>query len=71
MTAETKHATLADQATHQPDVDQDLQWRQNWIATYAYFLAEARGFTPVDALDDWLKAERAYMEQGMAKGESD
>ncbi|MBI1283550.1 MAG: DUF2934 domain-containing protein [Thiobacillus sp.] len=45
--------------------------RHGWIATYAYFLAEARGFTPANAIDDWLAAERAYMEEGLAKGESD
>lgn len=45
--------------------------RHDWIATYAFFLAETRGFTPEFVLNDWLEAERAYMDQGLAKGESD
>ena len=71
MTDESKHVSVIDQTFHQRDEHQDHQTRHDWIATYAYFLAESRGFTPVDALDDWLNAERAYMEKGFAKGESD
>jgi hypothetical protein len=57
-------------ATHH-DPDGDALARHDWVAKYAYFLAEARGFTPVQDLNDWLEAERAYLEQGMAKGETD
>lgn len=71
MTEETKTANITDQSLHQHDAEQDHQKRNEWIATYAYFLAEARGFTPVNALEDWINAERAYMEKGLAKGESD
>jgi len=71
MTEESIHANVADQTIHQHDAEQDHQTRNEWISTYAYFLAEARGFTPAAALDDWLNAERAYMEKGLAKGESD
>jgi hypothetical protein len=71
MTEETKPANATGKPTLQHEEERGGQTRQNWVATYAYFLAEARGFTPVNALDDWIKAERAYMEEGMAKGESD
>lgn len=71
MTEETIHADVADQTIHQHDAEQDHQARNEWICTYAYFLAETRGFTPAAVLDDWLNAERAYMEKGLAKGESD
>ncbi|MHB1189145.1 DUF2934 domain-containing protein [Thiobacillus sp.] len=71
MTEETIHANVADQTIHQHDAEQDHQTRNEWISTYAYFLAAARGFTPAAVLDDWLNAERAYMEKGLAKGESD
>ena len=33
--------------------------RHRQIAEAAFFLAEARGFTPGRELDDWLEAERA------------
>jgi hypothetical protein len=36
--------------------------RQLWIAEAAYFIAEGRGFLPGQALDDWLKAEKLYIE---------
>lgn len=71
MTEETKHANVADQTLHQHDVEQDHETRNEWISIHAYFLAEARGFNPAAVLDDWLNAERAYMEKGLAKGESD
>jgi len=71
MTEENMHADITDEASHQHVVEQDHQMRHDWIATYAYFLAEARGFTPTNAIDDWLAAERVYMEEGLAKGESD
>jgi hypothetical protein len=71
MTEETKHANVTDQTIHQHDAEQDQQTRNEWISTCAYFLAEARGFTPAAVLDDWLNAERAYMEKGLAKGETD
>lgn len=71
MSQEKKSTNLVQATTSERDTDEDLQARHDWIATYAYFLAEARGFTPVDALEDWLEAERAYMERGFAKRESD
>jgi Protein of unknown function (DUF2934) len=36
--------------------------RRKWISEAAYYLAEARGFTPGKALDDWLKAEKKHAE---------
>lgn len=36
--------------------------RQQWISEAAYFKAEARGFEPGKALDDWREAEIAYLE---------
>jgi len=32
--------------------------RQTMIAEAAFFMAQARGFTPCQELDDWLAAER-------------
>lgn len=36
--------------------------RHLWISEAAYFLAEARGFEPGKALEDWLEAEIDYSE---------
>jgi hypothetical protein len=71
MTEETKRENVTEKTIRPHAAGKDRQTHHDWIATYAYFLAEARGFTPERALDDWLEAERAYMEQGLAKGESD
>ena len=38
----------------------DLQDRLNCIATAAYYIAEARGFSPGRELDDWLEAEASF-----------
>ena len=35
--------------------------RQQWIATAAYYKAEARGFTPGKEADDWREAEIEYI----------
>jgi hypothetical protein len=42
--------------TGQAGVDNYAQQEQ--IALMAYFLAEARGFTPGNEMDDWLQAEQ-------------
>lgn len=34
--------------------------RHEWISVAAYYKAEARGFKPGKALDDWLEAEIEY-----------
>jgi len=47
MTEETKTANIADQSLHQHDADQDHQRRNEWIATYAYFLASVLVRTPI------------------------
>ena len=70
MTAASEHRDATAETMLHRDPGQGRQRRHDWIATCAYFLAEARGFTSEGALEDWLQAERAYMEQGMAKGES-
>lgn len=36
--------------------------RQQWISEAAYYKAEARGFRPGYASDDWLEAEQEYRE---------
>lgn len=36
------------------------QDRLNYIATEAYYMAEARGFVPGQELDDWLDAEAKF-----------
>lgn len=45
--------------------ERDERQRHDRIATAAYFLASARGFTPGRELDDWLAAELAE-DQGRA-----
>ena len=70
MTKVSKHRDVTAHTTLHRDPEPDRERRHDWIATCAYFLAEARGFTPEGALEDWLQAERAYMERGLAKGES-
>jgi len=56
-----------DKATKEskPQIKSDMAMtnRHEWIATYAYFLSEARGFRPGLELEDWLEAECAYEEQ--------
>jgi len=37
-----------------------------WISEASYFLAEARGFVPDKALEDWLEAEISYSEMLIA-----
>jgi hypothetical protein len=34
--------------------------RLEWIANAAYYKAEARGFTPGQAMEDWLQAEAEF-----------
>ncbi len=43
---------------HKEDSD-----RHTWISECAYFKAERRGFEPGLALDDWLEAEKEFVEQ--------
>jgi len=71
MAEEFKSENVGGETLRQFEAEQKRRRREEWVSTYAFFLAEARGFTPVDALGDWLQAERAYIEQGMAKGEFD
>jgi len=40
--------------------------RHLWISEAAYFKAEARGFDPSKALDDWLVAEIEYADMLIA-----
>jgi hypothetical protein len=39
------------------DIDPDI--RRQLVATEAYFLAERRGFTAGNELEDWVAAEKA------------
>jgi len=47
--------------TFQPD---EAKTRQQAIAQAAYYRAQARGFAPGRALDDWLEAEREIAAHG-------
>ena len=71
MKAKRNAGVPTDQTTPRSEAERERVGRDDWIATCAYFLAEARGFTPNYAVDDWLEAERSYMDRGLAKGESD
>jgi hypothetical protein len=61
--AETKLLTNGKTA---PIVDSDTpsfqsaEDRLNYIATAAYYSAEARGFKPGQEIDDWLEAEAKF-----------
>lgn len=45
------------------EIDRPGQDREAWIATAAYYLAESRGFPPGSEVEDWLEAERMYLDQ--------
>lgn len=51
-------------ATYQSEPDKSS--RHHWISVAAYYKAEARGFKPGKALDDWLEAENEYIDQQIA-----
>lgn len=51
------YAVPADSANDDAD-------RSGYIATSAYYMAEARGFMPGHELDDWLKAEAEVKSHG-------
>lgn len=40
--------------------------RHDWVSVCAYYKAERRGFEPGLELDDWLEAEKEFLEQGNA-----
>lgn len=42
------------------DLSLGTEGRLEYIATAAYFKAEARGFMPGQELDDWLDAEAKF-----------
>ena len=50
--------------THQ--LESERLNRHQWISVAAYYKAEARGFKPGKALDDWLEAENEYIDQQIA-----
>jgi len=58
-TQKPKTSEGSDRAT-EISADESNQNRTQWIAATAYFKAEARGFAPGRALDDWLEAEKEY-----------
>lgn len=58
MAAKTKKATVDNKESIDKTADQ--QGRETWIATHAYYLAEARGFAPGDEMADWLQAEQQF-----------
>lgn len=45
------------------DPSADAEERLEWIATAAYYKAEARGFVPGLEMEDWLEAEIDYEER--------
>jgi hypothetical protein len=58
--AEASAAPLQAQAVPSPlsDEPQAPSQRHVMIAEAAFYIAQARGFTPSQELDDWLAAER-------------
>lgn len=64
MAAKTKKLTATLAADKQsPTSIASEGLRQDWIATAAYYLAEARGFEPGFEMTDWCRAEQAYSAQ--------
>ena len=58
-TQKPKTSEGSDRAT-ETSAEESKQGRTQWIAATAYFKAQARGFAPGRALDDWLEAEKEY-----------
>ena len=58
MAAKTKKTAIDNKESIDKTATQ--QEREAWIATHAYYLAEARGFFPGDEMADWLRAEQQY-----------
>jgi len=56
--ARSKKNTEAVESNPPTDKSMKDQEREAWIATAAYYLAEARRFAPGNELADWLDAER-------------
>lgn len=48
---------------HDSDILSDIPDFNNEIAEIAYYKSESRGFLPGFELDDWLEAEREYMQE--------
>lgn len=64
MAAKTKKSATTLVADKQsPTNVAGVDARQDWIATAAYYLAEARGFEPGFEMTDWSQAEQAYSAQ--------
>ena len=59
-TPETRAVPLPAEADSSPASAEptDLAQRHAMIAEAAFFIAQARSFTPCQELDDWLAAER-------------
>ncbi len=45
---------------------EESKTRHQWISVAAYYKAQARGFVPGLELDDWLAAEKDYIEMLIA-----
>lgn len=56
-------AKSAPEVVRESDPGPDTQARLEYIATAAYYKAEARGFVPGEELDDWLEAEAEFDER--------
>ncbi|MCX7173604.1 MAG: DUF2934 domain-containing protein [Proteobacteria bacterium] len=59
----TKHKTSAKAASGVAMLSEPtpcVEDRPDYIATAAYYRAEARGFVPGQELDDWLEAEAKF-----------
>lgn len=57
MVAKTKKTVVAE-GKKSAEKPMSASEREAWIATSAYYMAEARGFAPGNEIGDWLRAEQ-------------
>jgi hypothetical protein len=62
--------SVAGSRTRPESVGEEGEDRYEAIARAAYYRAEQRGFAPGFALDDWLDAEREWLEKEGALDDS-
>jgi DUF2934 family protein len=60
MRAKTTRTSDVSRANKEAIASQAEDGRINCIATMAYYLAQARGFTPGREVEDWMAAEAEF-----------
>jgi len=68
MVTKTRKLAVTAKNTQNQVLPGNGQDHTDWVATAAYYMAEARGFAPGNELGDWVKAEQAYSSQPKGQG---